>query len=308
MIFLKTAGNRKFILGAVIGALLASGTAVGANILNTPEGGYLLCVNKTSKAVTYPAAQKCPTGFTRLVLGARGLNGETGAKGETGAPGPIGPQGSSGAEGKPGPAGKDGAPGMPGGSGSSGPAGAQGPAGFFKVYDKNNDLVGTLLGSSYNGTALDVITPGGYAQSYDISGIILQSGIDVWYLDSNCSGTPYVETRMLYRYIGDGAFDFNQRMYSATKPLVMLKTVGTDGISNNFQTDKTFVPASESRTATTIYTVGDYMSNSQTPGCYPYQANSNVGRLGQVSQFDLNELLPFTGTLRLRFVGLLHIA
>lgn len=90
MKFLKTSGNRKFIIGVVVGALLASGTAVGANLFNTPESGYLLCVNKTSKAVTYPSAQKCPTGFTQLVLGARGLTGETGAKGDTGAPGPPG--------------------------------------------------------------------------------------------------------------------------------------------------------------------------------------------------------------------------
>lgn len=197
---------------------------------------------------------------------------------------------------------------MPGGSGPSGPAGAQGAAGFFKVYDKNNDLVGTLLGSSSNATAFDVLTPGGYVQSYDLNGIIIQSGIDVWFLDSNCSGTPYVETRMLYRYVGDGAFDFNQRMYSATRPLVMLKATGPDVLANNFQTDKTFIPDSESRTATTFYTVGDYMSNSQTPGCYPYLANSNVGRVGNVSHFDLTELLPFTGTLRLRFAGLVRIA
>jgi hypothetical protein len=311
MISLKTAGNRKFILGVVIGSLLATGTAVGASILNTPEGGYLLCVNKTTKAVTYPAAQKCPTGFTRLVLGARGLQGETGAVGEIGAMGPIGPTGAPGAigaEGKPGLAGKDGAPGAPGGSGSSGPAGAQGSAGFFKVYDKNNELVGTLLGSSYYGTTFDVITPGGYAQSYDINGSIIQPGIDVWFLDSNCSGTPYVETRALYRSLGDGAVDFNQRMYSAIKPLVMLKGIETYNSTNNFQTDKTFVPASESRTATTFYTVADYMSNSQILGCYPYQANSNEGRLAGLSEFDLTELLPFTGTLRHRFVGSLRVA
>jgi len=309
MMFLKSAANHKFVLGLVIGTLFASGTAVAANLLNTPEGGYLLCVNKSTKIVSYPAAQKCPTGFTRLLLGARGLPGEPGEVGETGPQGPTGAQGLVGAEGKPGPAGKDGAPGTPGpgGFGSPGPAGAQGPAGFFKVYDRNNEIVGTLVGSSNNGTTFDVITPGGYALSYDISGVILHSGTDVWYLDSNCSGTPYVETRELYRSLGDGAIDYNQRMYSASKPLVMLKATTVNNLSNNFQTDKTFVPISESRTATTIYTVGDYMSNSQTPGCYPYNANSNEGRLAGVSQFDLTELVPFTGALRLRFAGLLRV-
>ena len=301
MRILKVARQKKFAFLLIWSLVLASGTAIGANLLNTPEGGYLLCVNKSTKVVTYPESQKCPAGFKKLVLGARGLKGEIGPQGEVGLQGLVGPQGLIGASGK------DGLPGLPGASGAPGPAGAAGSAGLYKVYDKNNELVGNLLGSSNGVTSFDVMTPGGFSYSYDINGTIYDSGIDVWFLDNACAGTPYVETRAIHRYIGDGAVDYNQRMYSATKPIVMLKGLGTDSRSNNFATDRVFIPASESRTATTFYTVGDYMSNSQTPGCYPYTVLSGAGRLGDETQFDITELLPFTGTLRIRFAGLLQV-
>jgi hypothetical protein len=310
MLRINYKGNRKFIVGILVGALLASGTAVGANLLNTPEGGYLLCVNKTTKVVTFPNAQKCANGFTKLILGAKGIPGEIGPQGLVGPEGPTGPtgaQGIPGSNGKDGLPGKDGAPGVPGGSGSSGPAGPAGVPGLFKVYDKNNELVGTLLGSSNTGTTFDVITPGGFAQSYDINGIINSSQLDVWFLDSACTGTPYAETRSLHRYLGDGVVDYNQKMYSDTKPVVMLKGSETYNPTNNFSTDRIFVPAAESRTATTIYTVTDYMSNSQTMGCYPYLTMSGAGRLGSETIFKVTELLPFTGTLRLRFAGSLSV-
>lgn len=297
-------GNRKFIVGLILGALFASGTAFGANLLNTPESGYLLCINKTTKVVTFPNAQKCASGFTRLILGARGIPGEIGPQGLMGL---SGPQGAPGIDGKDGKDGKDGEPGMPGSFGSSGPAGPTGAAGFFRVYDKNNELVGTLLGSSNSGTTFDVITPGGFAQSYDLNGIINTSQIDAWFLDSSCSGTPYAETKALYRYIGDGAVDYNQKMYSESKPIVMLKEINSSYPTNNFSIDRVFVPAPESTTATTIYTVTDYMSNSQTPGCYPYSVMSGSGRLGSETIFQVTELLPFTGSLRLRFTGLLSV-
>jgi hypothetical protein len=304
MHILKLANQKKFLLLLISTLVLASGTAIGATLFNTPEGGYLLCVNKSTKVVTYPESQKCPTGFKRLVLGARGLKGELGPQGEVGLQGLLGPQGLIG------PAGKDGLPGipgLPGSSGAQGPAGASGSPGLYKIYDRNNELVGNLLGSSNGVTSFDVMTPGGYSYSYDINGTIYDAGIDVWFLDNACAGTPYVETRAIHRYIGDGAVDYNQRMYSATKPIVMLKGLGTDNRANNFATDRVFIPASESRTATTFYTVGDYMSNSQTPGCYPYTVLSGVGRLGDATRFDITELLPFTGTLRTRFTGLLQI-
>jgi hypothetical protein len=301
MRILKLAKQKKFAFLLISSLVLASGTAIGANLLNTPEGGYLLCVNKSTKVVTYPESQKCPAGFKKLVLGARGLKGELGPQGEVGLQGLVGPQGLIGATGK------DGLPGLPGASGAPGPAGAAGSAGLYKVYDKNNELVGNLLGTYDYGRTLAVHTPGGFFESYDMNGTIIQSGIDVWFLDNACAGTAYVETRAIHRYMGDGFVDYSQKMYSSTKPLVMLKGLGTENLSNNFATDRVFIPATESRTATTFYTVGDYMSNSQTPGCYPYTVLSGAGRLGDETQFDITELLPFTGTLRIRFAGSLQI-
>ena len=81
MLTLNYKGKRKFLAGLLTGALLASGTAFGANLLNTPESGYLLCVNKDTKVVTFPNSQKCSNGFSRLILGAKGIPGETGPQG-----------------------------------------------------------------------------------------------------------------------------------------------------------------------------------------------------------------------------------
>lgn len=299
--------RNRFVLGFFTGILLAGTAAVGANVLNTPEGGYLFCINKGTKAVTYPAAQKCPSGFSRLIAGMQGARGETGPQGEVGPQGLIGPsgiQGADGKDGKEGPAGKDGLPGMSGGSGSTGPAGPAGSPGLFKLYDSSNTLVGSLLGVSNFGTTFDVLTPGGLHQSYDISGVIAQSGLEIWFADSNCSGTAFVETKSLHRYLGDGYVDFNQRMFSATKPIVALKGVPYFNQTNNFSVDRVFIPASESSTVATIYTPMNYLDNTQRAlGCYELSATNPDNPFGVNTHFDVTELTNFTGSLRLRFDG-----
>lgn len=301
----------RFTWGVVVGLLLTSSVAFSADLLNTPEGGYLLCIQKNSKVATYPATQKCPSGTTRLVLGARGpqgipgTDGKDGAKGEQGAPGLKGEPGIPGKDGK---NGEDGLPGSPGFPGSPGAQGSPGTPGFFKVYDRNNELVGTLLGSWNAGTSFDVMTPSGLVELYDKNGIISTPGYDVWFLDSNCSGTPYIETRSLYRYMGDGRVDYNQRIYSDQYPLVFLKGIPIYNQTNNFSTDKVFYPIPESRTATTIYTPTDYFNGSaNTLGCFAYPVTDTTGPRGTISSFDVTELRPFTGTLRLRFVGPLSV-
>jgi hypothetical protein len=55
---------------------------------NTPEGGYLLCANNKTKAVTFPNKLSCPSGTTALDLG--GVAGEPGAEGPEGPAGPAG--------------------------------------------------------------------------------------------------------------------------------------------------------------------------------------------------------------------------
>lgn len=294
--------NAKFIFGLVLGLVLAGGTAYSADLFNTPETGYLLCINQKTKVVTYPATQKCPSGTKRLVLGAQGAKGEIGLAGEKGL------QGIQGLQGLPGKDGKDGINGLPGIPGGTGASGANGQPGLYKVYDRNGDLVGSLLGSSSSGTSLDVLTPGGFLKLYDVNGTAASSGMDVWFLDSGCSGTAYVETRNLYRSMGDGNIDFNQRMYSASNPIIFYKGISVYNQSNNFSVDKIFVPVSDSRTATTIYTPTDYFNGSaNTLGCFAYPASNPAGPLGVFTHFDVTELQPFTGNLRVRFVGPLVI-
>jgi hypothetical protein len=63
----------KFTLFLLVGTALFSGSAIASQIYlsdNTPEGGYLLCANNKTKAVTYPKKLNCPSGSTALDLGA----------------------------------------------------------------------------------------------------------------------------------------------------------------------------------------------------------------------------------------------
>jgi len=65
--------TKSFTLFLLVGTALFSGTAIASQIYlsdNTPEGGYLLCANNKTKAVTYPKKLNCPSGSTALDLGA----------------------------------------------------------------------------------------------------------------------------------------------------------------------------------------------------------------------------------------------
>lgn len=89
-------GIGRLVVGIIIGATLFSGTSVAYNKYvsdNTPEGGYLLCANNKTKAVTFPNKFNCPSGSTALDLG--GVAGEPGPEGLEGPQGPQGPAGSS---------------------------------------------------------------------------------------------------------------------------------------------------------------------------------------------------------------------
>jgi hypothetical protein len=84
----------KFLAGVLAGAVLFSGSAVAYNSYisdNTPEGGYLLCANTKTKAVTFPNKLSCPSGTTPLDMGAISL-----VEGGEGPQGPQGPQGPAG--------------------------------------------------------------------------------------------------------------------------------------------------------------------------------------------------------------------
>ena len=51
--------------------MLVSTTAIALDASNTPETGYVLCVNKKTKVVTYPASLKCASTETKLLIGGQ---------------------------------------------------------------------------------------------------------------------------------------------------------------------------------------------------------------------------------------------
>ena len=84
----------------VVVLLFIGVTAQASGILNSPSGGYLVCVDSKTKVVTHPGTTKCPKGDKKLLLGAQGATGEAGANGLTGATGLPGKNGTDGKDGK----------------------------------------------------------------------------------------------------------------------------------------------------------------------------------------------------------------
>jgi hypothetical protein len=181
---LKSKVSRKSTAFIAAAALLFVGVSAQASgILNTPAGGYLVCVDTKTGAVTHPGTSKCKKGQKRLVLGAQGPVGATGANGQDGLVGASGLPGSNGntlwtGQGEPSntlgipgdsyldlvgkkihaPKASDGTwpigisivgpqgPQGPGGSGPAGPAGpagAQGPAGVSAPVATGANCIGT---------------------------------------------------------------------------------------------------------------------------------------------------------------------
>jgi hypothetical protein len=165
----KVISRGRFMIGLIIGIVLTGSVAYSANIFNTPETGYLLCVNQKTKIITYPATQKCPSGTSKLILGARGAQGIQGEKGEKGDLGPQGIQGPQGST-----------------------TITQAQPIVQKVYDANGNLMGNLLGTSAGDVTVQV---GNSRFSYFSSGFIVLNG-QVLYTDANCAGPRYAE---LYR-------------------------------------------------------------------------------------------------------------
>jgi hypothetical protein len=90
--------NNKSSVFLLVLALIVGGVGAQATgLLNTPSGGYLICVNSKTKVVTHPGTSSCPKGSKKLVLGAQG---PAGAIGLTGATGLSGKDGAAGKDGK----------------------------------------------------------------------------------------------------------------------------------------------------------------------------------------------------------------
>jgi hypothetical protein len=94
---LKPKVSRKSTALIAAAALLFVGVSAQASgFLNTPAGGYLICVDTKTGAVTHPGTSKCKKGQKRLVLGAQGPAGATGANGQDGLVGASGLPGNNG--------------------------------------------------------------------------------------------------------------------------------------------------------------------------------------------------------------------
>ena len=88
----------KSTIGVLVTVLVVGGiSAQASGVLNSPSGGYLICVDSKTKLITHPGTSSCPKGSKRLVIGAAGKDGATGL---TGAAGLNGVDGKDGKDGK----------------------------------------------------------------------------------------------------------------------------------------------------------------------------------------------------------------
>ena len=79
---MKSSSKNKAALLTLISLFaLVSVGADAAGKLNTPAGGYVLCISPTTNSVTHPAGTSCPKGYTKLILGAQGTQGAQGVGG-----------------------------------------------------------------------------------------------------------------------------------------------------------------------------------------------------------------------------------
>jgi hypothetical protein len=154
----------RVILWASLAGLVVVTGASAAGTFNNAETGYTICVDKKSKAITYPGTEKCKSGQTKLIIGAQGLKGDTGATGAAGLEGPAGVPGLDGANGANGADGADGANGADGAIGETGADGATGPSGPSVMWISPVDLVHPSLAAEFPNVSLgtlDVTVAGG---------------------------------------------------------------------------------------------------------------------------------------------------
>ena len=94
---INTGKASKSSFGLLLLALILGGVGAQASgVLNSPSGGYLVCVNSKTKVVTHPGTTNCPKGSDKLVLGAQGAAGVDGLAGAAGIAGKDGLNGKDG--------------------------------------------------------------------------------------------------------------------------------------------------------------------------------------------------------------------
>ena len=171
----KVIFRSRFIIGLFVGMALTGSFAYSANFFNTPETGYLLCVNQKTKVVTYPSTQKCPSGTNKLILGAQGPQGPQGIQGEKGELGPHGIQGLKG---------------------DTGPQGPQGPQANLRAVTLNYVVRLPITFIDNDGITNIELAPGANCLpgvvGARIQGVIEATSRTTGFTTFNCSATVYV--------------------------------------------------------------------------------------------------------------------
>jgi hypothetical protein len=129
----------KVILWASLAGLVVVTGASAAGTFNNAETGYTICVDKKTKAVTFPGTEKCKSGQSKLIIGAQGLKGDTGATGAAGLEGPAGVPGLNGTNGV---------------NGADGADGATGPSGPSVIWISPIELVHPALAANFPNVSL----------------------------------------------------------------------------------------------------------------------------------------------------------
>ena len=145
-------GKKQHIVWLAVFSLFLGGVSQAAGLFNTPSTGYVICVDSTTKVVTFPGTENCKKGQKKLILGAQGLKGDTGLQGVAGIVGATGPAGLNGTNG------------INGTAGPAGPAGEKGDTGPSEFWLTPADLVPSGLTSQHPTVTLEKIRVGSWFQ------------------------------------------------------------------------------------------------------------------------------------------------
>jgi hypothetical protein len=210
-----------------IGATGATGLQgpTGATGLAGPQGLIGLTGAIGATGATGPQG---PTGATGLT-GPQGLTGPAGAAGTTGATGLQGPTGATGLTGPQGLIGLPGATGATGATGTQGPTGAtgatgpQGTPGAGSVKDANGNVLGTLVGFTFNNFV--IIYKSGYFITVGMGGKFPVS--QIWWTGSSCSGTGYLNDGQGGVTLGNAPQMYNKTVLYSGSTNSLLVPVGS---------------------------------------------------------------------------------
>jgi hypothetical protein len=181
--------SKRFVVGAIVGAMLAGGATLAYATIPTNGVGTIYGCYKTNagslRVIDQAAGATCSVGEQLIQWNAQGPTGSTGPTGNTGPTGETGPTGNTGPTGGTGPQGATGlggpkgdtgltgatgndgptgATGSQGGTGATGPAGATGSVGSltFYVNEADQDVSALSDGNvSVHCNTGDVATGGG---------------------------------------------------------------------------------------------------------------------------------------------------